>query len=139
MPTCSNLPTKPQATLFLLTKKPGMCQSCCFKVGCHPLFFNRIDVKPLKLCSKSRRSNRHIPQKINKFASLVLAERYPYFNGVIGLHIWRDLIYSEMSVLLELPAFTSRSFSQDVYGNRVVRDFGSRKVWKVWKMRRKVY
>ena len=96
-----------KATLFLFTKKPGMCQSCCFKVGCHPLFFNRIHVKPLKLCSKSRRSNRHIPQKINKFASLVLAERYPYFNGVIGLHIWRDLIYSEMSVLLELPAFTS--------------------------------
>ena len=98
MLTCSNLPTKPQATLFLFNKKPGMCQSCCFKVGCHPLFYNRIHVKPLKLCNKSRRSNRQILQKINKFASLVLAEWYPYFTGVIGLHIWRDLIYSEMSV-----------------------------------------
>ena len=107
MLTCSNSPTKPQATLFLFNKKPGMCQSCFFKVGCHPLFYSRIHVKPLKLCNKSRRSNRHILQKINKFASLVLGERYPYFTGAIGLHIWRDLIYSEMPVLLELPAFTS--------------------------------
>ena len=30
-----------------------------------------------------------------------------FFIGVINLHLWCDLIYSEMSKLVELPAFTS--------------------------------
>ena len=30
-----------------------------------------------------------------------------FFTGVISLHVWGDLIYSEMTKLLELPAFSS--------------------------------
>ena len=46
-----------------------MCQSCCFEVGCHP--FPNYEKK------YREDLNRHIPQKINEFASLALAGRYP--------------------------------------------------------------
>ena len=47
--------------------------------------------KPLKLWKKYREDrNRHIPQKINEFASLALAGRYPCFNGVDYNESWRS-------------------------------------------------
>ena len=42
------------------------------------LFYSGIHFKPLKLRKKYREDlNRHIPQKINEFASLAPAGRYP--------------------------------------------------------------
>ena len=43
------------------------------------LFYSGIHSNPLKLRKKKYREdlNRHIPQKINEFASLALAGRYP--------------------------------------------------------------
>ena len=65
MLTCSYLPKKLQAVVVL-------------QLGAI-LFYSGIHFKPLKLWEKKYREdlNRHIPQKINEFASLALAGRYP--------------------------------------------------------------
>ena len=44
------------------------------------LFYNGMHFKPQNYEKKYREDlNRHIPQKINEFASLALAGRYPQF------------------------------------------------------------
>ena len=63
-------------------KKTGSSHLKCAKVVVLNLgailFFCGIHFKPLKLRKKYRADlNRHIPQKINVFASLALAGRYP--------------------------------------------------------------
>ena len=49
-----------------------MFRSCCFKPLLAILFYSKISFRPLKLCNNSRRSIRHIRQKINEFASIAL-------------------------------------------------------------------
>ena len=74
-----NIPTKLQAMLWLVNKSESLkCAKVVFlKLGAN-LFFCGIHLKPLKLWQKYREDlNRHIPLKINEFASLALAGRYP--------------------------------------------------------------
>ena len=69
------LPTKLQAMLLLVNKSESLecAKVVVLKMGAI-LFYSGIHFKPLKLWEK-KDLNRHIPQKINEFASLALAGR----------------------------------------------------------------
>ena len=79
-----DLPTKLQAMLLLFNKSESLecAKVVVLKLGTI-LFYSGIHFKPLKLWKKiyiyayREDLNRHIPQKINEFASLALAGRYP--------------------------------------------------------------
>ena len=49
--------------------------------------------------------NRHIPQKINEFASLALAGRYPSSSTGVQLGINRRMLYSYAKVFLHMFLF----------------------------------
>ena len=71
--------TKLQAILLLfnISESLEFAKVVVLKLGAI-LFHSGIHFKPLKLWKKYREDlNRHIPQKINEFASLALAGRYP--------------------------------------------------------------
>ena len=69
-----------QAMLLLFNKRDSLeyAKVVVLKFGAI-LFYSGIHSKPLKLWKKKYREdlNRHISQKINEFASLALAGRYP--------------------------------------------------------------
>ena len=64
--------------MLLLFKSLECAKVVVLKLGAI-LFYSGIHFNPLKLRKKKYREdlNRHIPQKINEFASLALAGRYP--------------------------------------------------------------
>ena len=80
--TCSYLPSKLQAMLLLFNKGESLeyTKFVDLKLGAI-LFYIGIHFKPLKLWKNiyvyREDLKRHIPQKINEFASLALAGRYP--------------------------------------------------------------
>ena len=49
------------------------------------LFYSKIHFKHLNYERNRKDLNRHVPQKINEFASLALAGRYPLFVFNFGL------------------------------------------------------
>ena len=74
-----DLPTKLQAMLLLFNKSESLeCAKVVVLKLDAILFYSGIHFKPPKLRKKYCEDlNRHIPQKINEFASLALAGRYP--------------------------------------------------------------
>ena len=75
--TCSYLPTKLQAMLLLFNKSESLecAKVVVSKLGAI-LFYSGIHFKRLNYVRNRKDLNRHVPQKINEFASLALAESW---------------------------------------------------------------